>query len=107
MARAIPFLAAQHVDELLEAIVHEIVHVLFFSSNLFDIGYGNQFQAADGRQVEVVREVDSPSTSQSRHVVVLPDVVAVAAAHFGCPSLDGVELSNDGAPHLPLRLVKR
>eukprot|EP00873_Tetraselmis_striata_P040097 jgi/Tetstr1/460361/TSEL_005660.t1 len=64
-------------------------------SNLFDIGYGNQFQAADGRQVEVVREVDSPSTSQSRHVVVLPDVVAVAAAHFGCPSLDGVELSND------------
>jgi hypothetical protein len=65
-------------------LLHEITHVLVFSENLF-----KYFQYYDVTTTKTVNGV-------TRTLIQTPKVLEVAAQHFGCSSIDGVEIENQG-----------
>jgi len=66
-------------------LLHEISHILGFNNNLFDyfIGVSNPTFTA------IINGV-------TRTLLRTPKVLYYARKHFGCPSLSGVELENQG-----------
>ena len=89
----------QQLDQLLEVVVHEAIHVLFFSDNLYRLFIDPETNAHLPLS-EVVREIEPynpPWQQRPRHLIVLPQVAAAARSHFSCPFVMGAELSNDGA----------
>ena len=65
-------------------LLHEITHVLVFSNFLF-----NYFQYHDVTTTKTVNGV-------TRTLIRTPKVLEAAAQHFGCSSIDGIELENQG-----------
>mmetsp|Transcript_21242 Transcript_21242/g.59060 ORF Transcript_21242/g.59060 Transcript_21242/m.59060 type:complete len:657 (-) Transcript_21242:36-2006(-) len=88
----------KEADVMLQVLVHEMLHVLFFSDNLYNLFV----DAATGRRLsreEVLLEIEPDSSAASpRFLIILPEVVAAAQEHFGCPFVQGAELSNDEVP---------
>jgi leishmanolysin-like peptidase len=76
----------------LETAIHETLHALVFSTTLF-----SKYVGQDGKPLgrsNVIKQ----SVEQGRNVrkVVTPTVVREARAHFGCNTLDGAEIENEG-----------
>ena len=65
-------------------LLHEITHVLVFSDSLFEY-----FQYYDVTTTKRVNGI-------TRTLIQTPKVIEVAAQHFGCNSIDGIELENQG-----------
>ena len=65
-------------------LLHEITHVLVFTNFLF-----NYFQYHDVTTTKTVNGV-------TRTLIQTPKVLEAAAQHFGCSSIDGIELENQG-----------
>jgi leishmanolysin len=65
-------------------LLHEITHVLVFSDSLYEY-----FQYYDVTTTKTVNGV-------TRTLIQTPKVLEVAAQHFGCSSIDGVEIENQG-----------
>lgn len=73
-------------------VLHELNHILAFNNDLF----GN-FRKEDGSQYqyeEVVKVVTI--NEKSTKIITTPKVVEAAKKHFGCNSLEGVELEDQG-----------
>ena len=65
-------------------LLHEITHVLVFSDDLFEY-----FQYYDVTTTKTINGV-------SRTLIQTPKVLSVASQHFGCSSITGIELENQG-----------
>ena len=75
----------KNADKYLEIVLmHEISHILAFSSSLFDF-----FPNQPVYQKKVINGVE-------RTLLTSPQVVKMARKHFGCENLTGVELENQG-----------
>ena len=73
-------------------IFHEMTHVFVFSSDLF-----SSFIDSLGNPIPMSKiMVNSTVNGLSRTKIITPKVVAAARKHFNCPTLDGVELENQG-----------
>ncbi|XP_038599514.1 leishmanolysin-like peptidase [Tachyglossus aculeatus] len=112
----------QEFEGLLSTVKHEVVHALGFSAGLFafyydDAGqpltprYANglppfnrslglyQWSERVARGAERLWHVRGQKVLRHRvTLLVTPRVVAEARAHFACPSLEGLELENQGGP---------
>ena len=79
-------------NSLLSLALHEITHVLVFSNNLFD-----KFIDAKGNKIPLDKVVGhSQVNGDSRKKLITPRVVAAAREHFGCNTIDGMEIENQG-----------
>lgn len=97
-------------DEDVGTAVHELLHVLGFSSQAFpwfrdDLGLprtprdslgfpphrGGAYMASDSTVLE-----ETLDDGTLKHYVVLPRVLDAARGHYGCPSLDRVPLEEQG-----------
>ncbi|XP_064400256.1 leishmanolysin-like peptidase [Halichondria panicea] len=102
------------------ALMHQLIHTLVFSEDLFpyyhnEEGYPRTRRYADGsvfqyipsgknsvalNTVRLVRRVHwttlTPNQQNTVSMVVTPNVVREVRAHFGCESLEGAELENQG-----------
>ena len=65
-------------------LLHEITHVLVFSDDLFDY-----FQYSDVTTTQTINGI-------SRTLIQTPKVLSIASQHFGCSSITGIELENQG-----------
>uniref|UniRef100_A0A6I8PNS1 Leishmanolysin-like peptidase n=1 Tax=Ornithorhynchus anatinus TaxID=9258 RepID=A0A6I8PNS1_ORNAN len=112
----------QEFDGLLSTVKHEVVHALGFSAGLFAFYYDDAGQPLTPRYANglppfnhslglyqwsdrVARAAERLWHVRGRKVLrhrvtllVTPRVVAEARAHFACPSLEGLELENQGGP---------
>lgn len=73
-------------------VLHELNHIIAFNNELF----GN-FRKEDGSQYqyqEVVKDVTI--NDKSTKIIITPKVIEAAKKHFGCNSLEGVELEDQG-----------
>ena len=64
-------------------LVHEFTHILGFSKNFFETYYNNIFTKVD-------------SDGLTRRYLNSPKLLEVARKYFNCPTLEGVELENQG-----------
>ncbi|KAF8059103.1 Invadolysin [Scenedesmus sp. PABB004] len=95
---------SEALGRLVEVAVHEAIHVLGFGAT-----YYPDWLRANGTRYgerDVVRQVDG------RPYLVTPKVTAVAREYFGCASLPGAPLENEGpsfsaASHFEYRLMQR
>ena len=77
---------AKNAEEYLQMLlIHEITHILVFSSSLFDFFNTNK---------KVYKEVTL--RGERKTLIVTPKVVELARLHFGCESLEGVEIESQG-----------
>jgi len=91
----LPNSVEQDYDLMLAVTIHEITHVLVFSTNLMDDFIDPQTNERLGIDTFVK---DSVVNGRTRSQITLPTVVAKARQHFCCDSLTGVELENQGEP---------
>uniref|UniRef100_UPI00358E0BC2 leishmanolysin-like peptidase n=1 Tax=Myxine glutinosa TaxID=7769 RepID=UPI00358E0BC2 len=112
-------LAVKHGKLTVTALLHEILHALGFSASLFAFYRDNNGQPLTPRRSnglpafnaslglyqwseKVVRHVERLWLQRDGHtthevsLLVTPNVMAEGRKHFGCPSLEGVELENQG-----------
>lgn len=85
-------LESEDWDTSVSVSIHEFIHLLGFSSGLFDFFVDEEGKPKEKSNVvrsETVRNIET-------NVIVLEEVVEVAKEHFGCDSLEGVELENQG-----------
>ncbi len=84
---------AEEFDEILEAALHEVTHVLGFSSTYF-----TQFiNPATGKVLPIEQVVENTTIRGFNTTIIkTPKLVEVARKHFGCPTIKGVELENQG-----------
>ena len=76
---------SENADEYLHMLlIHEISHILMFDSDLFSYFHTEQ----------VFKNVDMRGELKS--IVITPKVLEKARLHFGCDSLEGVELESQG-----------
>lgn len=111
--------ARRSTEFIFEVTKHELLHALGFSASLFPFWrdpsgqprtmrtaggqppiVNNMFQAGPSTIQEVVytdwqTRTPTPRNHSVTHMVT-PRVVAEAREHYGCPSLQGVELENQG-----------
>eukprot|EP01065_Artemidia_motanka_P042691 TRINITY_DN5771_c0_g1_i1.p1 TRINITY_DN5771_c0_g1~~TRINITY_DN5771_c0_g1_i1.p1 ORF type:complete len:2086 (+),score=468.12 TRINITY_DN5771_c0_g1_i1:39-6260(+) len=74
--------------------VHELLHALGFSSSFYDSpGWFAEARAAAGGSV--TKRVTKPDGRQLQKLV-LPSVIAEAKSHFGCDTIDGLDIENQG-----------
>ncbi|KRX04456.1 Insulin-like growth factor binding protein, N-terminal [Pseudocohnilembus persalinus] len=82
-------------EDQLETTIHELTHILGFSGGMMDQftnpATGNTY-AADGIDPYVTQTIRGISTN----VLTTPNVVQTAKDHYGCPSLTGMPLENNG-----------
>ena len=64
-------------------LVHEFTHILGFSKNFFETYYNNIFSKVD-------------NDGLTRTYLKSPKLLEVARKYFNCPTLEGVELENQG-----------
>eukprot|EP01116_Phalansterium_solitarium_P004836 TRINITY_DN15_c4_g1_i1.p1 TRINITY_DN15_c4_g1~~TRINITY_DN15_c4_g1_i1.p1 ORF type:complete len:787 (+),score=274.43 TRINITY_DN15_c4_g1_i1:247-2607(+) len=78
--------------------IHELCHVLGYNSvgfsRFFDPNTNSHFAAS---QVMQNSTVSYGATPRQVLKIVTPNVVQAARNHFGCPTLDGLELEDGGA----------
>ena len=75
-----------NADEYLHMLLlHEITHVLVFDNSLFPYYYTNK---------QVYKEVNL--RGEKKNIIVTPKVKEQARRHFGCDSLEGVEIESQG-----------
>ena len=79
------FSASNSIRYLAMLFLHEISHILAFNINLFDLFLG----VSNPTMNVIVNGIE-------RTLLKTPKVVEFARGHFGCPSLIGVELENQG-----------
>ena len=72
-------------DDLIRTAVHEISHALGFSSNFF---------AADNRTLTIAGVRGKPSVT----VIQTENVKAAAREYFGCSTIPGIEIEDEGGP---------
>jgi leishmanolysin len=77
----------------LATVMHEMVHILGFSQSLFSF-YINPVTKSVLGQANVIREVTR--VGQTISTIVLDKVVDRAKLYFNCPSLDGLDLEDEG-----------
>ena len=65
-------------------LLHEITHILVFSENLYEY-----YKYSDVTTTKTINGI-------SRTLIKTPKVINVAVQHFGCSSIDGIELENQG-----------
>jgi len=65
-------------------LLHEITHVLVFSDDLY-----SYFQYSDATITKTINGI-------KRTLIQTPKVLSVASQHFGCSSITGIELENQG-----------
>jgi hypothetical protein len=73
-------------------VLHEINHILCFSSSLFEYFVDSNFKTLSLDKVMKNATVND----MPKQMVVTPKVVSTAQKHFGCSSLQGVELEDQG-----------
>jgi len=72
--------------------LHEITHVLSFNSDLFEYFVDSNF-----KKIPITSIVQNITINNvSKHMIITPKVKAQAQNHFGCNSLQGVELEDQG-----------
>jgi len=69
-------------------ILHEINHILAFNDGLFGL-----FVEKSKEDVVKTKTVNGKETK----IMILPKVIEAAKKHFNCPTLDGVELEDQGS----------
>eukprot|EP00879_Flechtneria_rotunda_P025446 GHRR01027043.1.p1 GENE.GHRR01027043.1~~GHRR01027043.1.p1 ORF type:complete len:293 (+),score=118.28 GHRR01027043.1:88-879(+) len=95
---------ATAAGRLVEVLVHEMIHVLGFGSTHYQ-----HWMGPDGKlygEKNLVKQVGN------RPYLATPKVAAVARAYFGCSSLPGAPLENEGPSfsaisHFEYRLLQR
>ena len=78
-----------YVKRLYETLMHEIGHILAFSPDLYDM-----FDTEEKIYVKETRKTDAGEIEAYK--LISPKVVAAAREHFGCSTLSGVYLENEG-----------
>lgn len=89
--KALGFSADNWFTYYLSLVMHEITHVLVFSSNLFD-GFVNE----NDELLSTSKTKQTVINGVTRTLLTTPKVVKIARMHFNCPSLEGVELEDQG-----------
>ena len=79
----------KQVIRLYETLLHEIAHILAVSPSLYD-----KFDTTASTFVEETRK--SNTSSATVYKLVTPKLVAAAREHFGCSTISGVYLENEG-----------
>ena len=72
-------------DYLIMLLLHEITHVLVFSDGLYPF-FNYQGDVTTKKEINGL----------NRTLIITPKVRSIAAQHFNCYSIDGVELENQG-----------
>jgi hypothetical protein len=73
-------------------VFHEVNHILSFNASLFE-----EFVDSSNNRIPLSSVVTTSTVNGvSRNLLSTPKVVAAAKKHFGCNSLTGVELENQG-----------
>jgi len=81
-----------YMDYLIMLTFHEMTHVLVFNDSLYD-----GFIDSSGNQIPIAQTIGSQTINGvTRKMVTSPKVVATAKSHFGCTSITGMELENQG-----------
>ncbi|ORC88656.1 surface protease GP63 [Trypanosoma theileri] len=92
----IPSSIKDHVGELEKRVaMHEITHSLGFT-DIANTAKGITGSGGFGTSGSVV--VYRPNLGKNVTLITTPKVVEVARKHFGCPTLDGVEVEDAGGP---------
>ncbi|KAL6745426.1 hypothetical protein V8C86DRAFT_1252337 [Haematococcus lacustris] len=80
-------------DQLVAVLVHEVIHALGFTSSLYSL-----FIDPATNQELPISNVVKTATVDGKQVsrIVTPTVAREARAQFGCPSLDGAQLEDEG-----------
>lgn len=81
-------------DMTVKTVIHELTHVLAFSSSLY-----SSFLDVNGKKYDfksMIKKTTS-KTGVAGTAMNTPNLVAVAKKHFNCASLDSVDLENDGS----------
>lgn len=73
-------------------VLHELNHILSFSVNLFEYFVDSNFKI-----IPIEQTVKNSTVNDvSRSMIITPKVVSAARKHFGCSSLQGIELEDQG-----------
>ena len=78
---------------LYQTLLHEITHILVFSSTLYDYFIDSSGNALGRSNIFQNRTVRGKTTS----FLVLPTLKAEVAAHFGCADIFGAEVEDEGS----------
>ncbi|KAL6755692.1 hypothetical protein V8C86DRAFT_2671508 [Haematococcus lacustris] len=80
-------------DQLVAVLVHEVIHALGFTSSLYSL----YINPATNQELPI-NNVVKTATVDGKQVtrIVTPTVAREAQAQFGCPSLDGAQLEDEG-----------
>jgi hypothetical protein len=74
--------------------LHEMNHILSFSSSLFDQFITETGQVIPKTQVLITRQINGIS----RSMIATTKVLQAAKKHFNCNTMEGLELENQGGP---------
>ena len=77
-----------------KTVIHELTHVLAFSSSLY-----SSFLDVNGKKYDmnVMIKKTNSKTGVVGTAMNTPNLVALAKKHFNCPTLDSIALENDGS----------
>ncbi|KAI9202073.1 uncharacterized protein BJ171DRAFT_190725 [Polychytrium aggregatum] len=104
--------APNSYNNLISVVVHEMTHILAYSSSLFafyrdENGNPRTPRSSNGQppQDSTGAYIASPNTTlitttergYTVQKIILPNVLARARAQFGCPTLNGVEIEHAGS----------
>ena len=73
-------------------VLHEINHILCFSSNLFEYFVDSSYKTIS--LDKVIR--NTTVNDMPKQIIVTPKVASTAQKHFGCSALEGVEIEDQG-----------
>lgn len=76
--------------ELFAVTMHEILHILVLSPNLFEYYYTNK------DKITVVNSTNSKGETVRVNKVQTPKLVSFGKSHYNCSTFDGLVLENDG-----------
>ena len=76
-------------ESMLYTLVHEVMHVLAFAPSLYSL-----FQQPE--PIYVKEEITTNAGTIETYKLVTPKLVALAKSHYGCETIDGVLLENEG-----------
>ena len=79
------------IEEYKTTLTHEILHALVFSSTSFD-----RFPRGKENVYKMVSNTLPDGTQVQTAKIILPSVVAFAKKYYGCESIDGIMLENEG-----------
>lgn len=77
--------------------LHELMHIVIMSNSLFPYFYDITNQKMRSLSNTIIDEIESGT--RNVHIIT-PEVTKVAKTHFGCDSLIGAPLENDGSTNI-------